>query len=267
MTSFFTKTFLGKKKENSFLGHSSDQPITTYAEEGQLNTKATLADEELCFLRHDLKSPIRRIESLIGLLMDGKESENVIEYLTHINNEIKGFQEMIGGFSSLLLTQQHAEDAEVRLNLHAFFATLYAGYRKIGQDKGILLLVDIFPAAVQVSTRQQAFSRIADNLISNAIKFGKKGSTVKITIRTEQTDLIMKVTDEGPGISSKDLKVIFGKFQRGTAQPTGNESSSGIGLYLVKTLADQLSATIQVDSIVGKGTSFTLKFPGIVLNT
>ena len=69
------------------------------------------------------------------------------------------------------------------------------------------------------------------------------------------------VRDEGPGISEADQKKLFQKFTRLTARPTGGESSTGLGLSIVKRLAEAMSGTIQCQSVVGFGATFMLRLP------
>ena len=70
--------------------------------------------------------------------------------------------------------------------------------------------------------------------------------------------------DEGPGISEEDLKKMFGKYMRLSARPTGGESSNGLGLSIVKRLAERMSGTVCCDSRLGQGATFVLELPAAV---
>jgi signal transduction histidine kinase len=78
----------------------------------------------------------------------------------------------------------------------------------------------------------------------------------------------ISVSDQGPGISPDDQQKLFKKFQRLSARPTGGESSTGLGLAITQTLVQQLRGTIEVDSTLGQGTTFTVVLPsaGFSLN-
>jgi len=109
-------------------------------------------------------------------------------------------------------------------------------------------------------------AEILDNILSNAIKFSPLEKT--ITINVEQAtnkfkDSIVRieVKDNGPGFSKEDLSKIFGAFQRLSAQPTGGESSSGLGLSIVKKLVELHNGKISVESKLGKGSKFIIDFP------
>lgn len=99
------------------------------------------------------------------------------------------------------------------------------------------------------------------NLLSNALKYSPHGTSVTVTVATTDDTVTVSVSDEGPGLSAEDQDRLFDPFQRLTPTPTGGESSSGMGLYIVKQIADAHDATIQVDASLGEGSTFALAFP------
>lgn len=69
------------------------------------------------------------------------------------------------------------------------------------------------------------------------------------------------MSDEGPGISEEDQRLMFRKFMKLSARPTNGESSTGLGLSIVKALVEELGGRIEVESVVGKGTTFRCEIP------
>lgn len=106
-----------------------------------------------------------------------------------------------------------------------------------------------------------AATQILDNLISNAVKYSPQRTTVSIRAYTERGHACVAVKDEGPGISEEDRKKMFGKFARLSARPTGGESSNGLGLSIVKRLAEAMSGTVECQSILGEGSTFIIRLP------
>ncbi len=109
-------------------------------------------------------------------------------------------------------------------------------------------------------------AEILDNIISNAIKFSPLGETVSIEVKqtiNKFKDSIVRIIikDNGPGFSKDDMLKIFGTFQRLSAQPTGGEPSSGLGLSIVKKLVELHNGKISVESIFGKGSKFIIDLP------
>lgn len=103
--------------------------------------------------------------------------------------------------------------------------------------------------------------QILDNLVSNALKYSPPNTTVQVHTLPEAGYILISVRDEGPGISEDDQKKLFQKFTRLSARPTGDESSTGLGLSIVKRLAEAMSGTIECNSVIGFGATFTLRLP------
>jgi signal transduction histidine kinase len=113
----------------------------------------------------------------------------------------------------------------------------------------------------QVKSNPGYLSRIIDNLISNAIKFSKNGSTVSVNAKIENGSFTLLVKDNGPGFSEDDKKLLYQRFKKLSARPTAGESSNGLGLAIVKTLVDRLEGEISLSSELGKGSEFLVRIP------
>ncbi len=108
-----------------------------------------------------------------------------------------------------------------------------------------------------------SIKQIIDNLVSNAIKFSTSGCQVSVAIEAceDPSYFCMKICDDGPGISKDDQSKLFGRFSKLSNKPTANESTSGLGLSIVKKLVELNGGSISCHSQVGKGTSFIVKLP------
>jgi signal transduction histidine kinase len=126
--------------------------------------------------------------------------------------------------------------------------------------KEIILLVLSSDEAWALTDRN-ATLQILDNFISNAIKYSPLKSTVRLRTLTADGRVSAAITDEGPGLSSDDQKRLFRKFTRLSAKPTGGESSNGLGLSIVKRLAEAMGGTVDCQSTPGKGATFTAHLP------
>ncbi|MEO0795925.1 MAG: HAMP domain-containing sensor histidine kinase [Verrucomicrobiota bacterium] len=102
-----------------------------------------------------------------------------------------------------------------------------------------------------------------DNLISNAVKYSPPAACIHVALGSDlaQTEVRLAVTDEGPGLSDSDKEKLFQKFQKLTAKPTGGESSSGLGLSIVKQIIDDHGGTVRCESKLGYGATFTIELP------
>ncbi|MEK6221644.1 MAG: ATP-binding protein, partial [Chloroflexota bacterium] len=108
--------------------------------------------------------------------------------------------------------------------------------------------------------------QMLDNLLGNAIKYTPQGGEIKLTAIEEDGQFIFQVIDSGIGIPTKDQKRIFDRFFRATNAP-GDIQGTGLGLAIVKTIVDNHQGRIWVDSILGKGSTFTVVLPIIADKT
>ncbi|MDH5604739.1 MAG: HAMP domain-containing histidine kinase, partial [Cyclobacteriaceae bacterium] len=104
---------------------------------------------------------------------------------------------------------------------------------------------------------------IYENLISNAIKFSKHNKNITLRNYMDGDNILTVIEDEGPGISKEDMEKMYGKFQKLSARPTGDESSSGLGLSIAKKYTEVMNGTINCESIVGEGTRFIISFKAL----
>jgi signal transduction histidine kinase len=101
-----------------------------------------------------------------------------------------------------------------------------------------------------------------DNLVSNAIKYSPVGGRISVVVTHEEDSTIIRVADEGAGLSPEDLGRLFGRFQRLSAKPTAGESSTGLGLSIVKRIIDMHGGEVTANSEgSGKGSTFTIVLP------
>jgi signal transduction histidine kinase len=101
-----------------------------------------------------------------------------------------------------------------------------------------------------------------DNLASNAIKYSPIGGRISVLVSHDEASIIIRVTDQGAGLSPEDLGRLFGRFQRLSAKPTAGESSTGLGLSIVKRIIDMHGGEVTAESEgPGKGSTFSITLP------
>ena len=209
---------------------------------------------------HDLKGPFNRIFALVQLMdMSGGLTDEQKEYVGKIHQiSIDGL-----GMVRNLLDNRKLEDTGIDmvlqdLNLSAILLSLVKHYRSVAEKKNIQIDFDA-PNESNALIDRNYFSRIIENLLSNAIKFSLPSTTILVRLIDEENHWCVIIKDQGPGINAEDQLKMFNKFQKLAAKPTGGESSSGLGLWIVKTLVEKAGGSIQFKSQEGKGTVFEVR--------
>lgn len=131
----------------------------------------------------------------------------------------------------------------------------------LAANKSIRLDYDCGEALPRVKADKTAISQIADNLISNAIKFSPSGKAITITLRQWNEFVRLEVRDQGPGVPADETERIFAKYARGSARPTAGEKSTGLGLSIVRQLAGAMNGRVWCEGAKGSGAVFILVLP------
>lgn len=134
-------------------------------------------------------------------------------------------------------------------------------YRSQAADKKIGVEMETRFSPLNIKADESHIRSIFENLLSNAVKFSESGSNVRVRLEKEDDKAKISVIDNGPGITEEDQKSLFGRYVRLSNKPTGNESSVGLGLYIVKNLTESMNGSIRCESVPGKGSRFIVTFP------
>jgi signal transduction histidine kinase len=109
-----------------------------------------------------------------------------------------------------------------------------------------------------VLTDSQLLKRVFDNLLSNAIKFSEPGKNIFVDLTEKGKTVLISVRDEGPGIPGDEMKTLFSKYGKTSIRPTAGESSTGLGLSIVKRIMQELNGDVSCQSAFGSGSVFTI---------
>ena len=215
-------------------------------------------------ISHELKTPLTAIRMYGEVLMEGwVEEEKKERYYQHIHDESERLSRLIQN----VLTLAELERNEWQINLEArhpveLITSITERLSNQVQRAGFEFATIAEGEANSIQVDTDALTQILINLIDNAIKFSKDAETKKIVLTVSQvgTDCYIRVRDFGPGIPSRKLKSIFEKFYRIDNEMTRTTRGTGIGLALVKMLADAMGAHVDVTNRK-PGTEFSLRFP------
>ena len=207
---------------------------------------------------HDLRSPLRSILGLIDLyrMEDSEKLRN--ECIEKIQLSVRRLDDLVVELLSISRNDR-VNDPHSPINLLMEINHSITSYYNASDTRNLEISSQILQPVPFISdpTRVRI---ILNNLISNAIKyrsFSKERSRIDIKVEVDDQRAVIKIADNGEGIEASKLPHIFDMFYRATEKSEG----SGLGLYIVKKVADKLEATIDVDSVELEGTTFTVTIP------
>ena len=219
----------------------------------------------LANMSHELRTPINTILGLNELILRESQDDSIKEYaldIRHAGNVLLTLVSDILDFSKLEAGQMELMDGiyDISSLLNDLINGISLQLRKKKLDLELDIAHDI---PYKLSGDEIRIRQIISNLLSNAVKFTERG---KVTlhlgwskISEDEIELDLSVKDTGIGIEEKDLKKMFGAFQRMNTIARGNDESTGLGLAITNRLIEMMGGKLEVQSTYGKGSAFSFK--------
>ena len=214
-------------------------------------------------IAHDLRSPLNKIIGLTNILkMDSALNENQQDMI----NMVYGIADDTKLLTKDLLEVNQIESNQVKkqsdeIKVDGFVNEMIFHFQPIANSKEIELDVDFNLTDEIFISDKSMLQRILENLISNALKFTPSKGKVNVFVDLKDNVFTFRIKDSGPGIPDKEHELLFKKFGKASPRPTGNESSTGLGLYIVNHLISKLNGTISLKSKQGSGAEFQVNIP------
>jgi signal transduction histidine kinase len=220
--------------------------------------------EFLANMSHELRTPLNAIigfSEVLGARMFGELNAKQAEYV----GDIYGSGQHLLSLINDILDLAKVEAGRMELDLHEF--EVHAAIdncctlvRERAHRSGLRLSAEVEPGIGKWQGDERKFKQVALNLLSNAVKFTPAGGEVELRAFIEGPWLRVSVTDTGVGISPPDQEAIFTEFHQVRATPGKNEGT-GLGLTLSRRLVLLHGGTLTLESVPGKGSTFTASFP------
>jgi signal transduction histidine kinase len=215
----------------------------------------------LSILGHDLKQPLASLQAYLELLSDfdleEKEKKEIQDQLLLVTKNASAMLSNLLAWSRGQMQNLHADIQPLRVLEALAPVTDLAG--SISKDKSILLQIDI-PEASIVKADRQMLELIVRNLLMNAIKFTPAGGSIWLSVQSTDEACIIRVKDNGVGISPEIQPYIFSLGIR-SGIGTGHEKGTGLGLVLCQEFTQLQGGELRFESRVGEGTTFSLVLP------
>ncbi|HIW72121.1 MAG TPA: PAS domain-containing sensor histidine kinase [Candidatus Levilactobacillus faecigallinarum] len=212
---------------------------------------------------HELKTPVTAIAGFAKTLLAGAKDdpEKSVEFLQIIDQQSDRLVELIND----VLTISHIESGNaVELETVPVGQQLASQVHLLRPLAAVnqVELVNQVPDDFIVATDQRKLDQIIKNVLSNAIKYNRPGGTVTVSIQQTPQEWALVVADTGIGISPQDQLRVFERFYRAEISHSNQRvSGSGLGLAIVRELVQALNGKLDLQSVLGKGTTVTMRFP------
>lgn len=222
----------------------------------------TLRTDFIANVSHEMKTPLAVMQNYGTLLQQSSlTEENRMEYAKGVVEGSRRLADMMTNILKLnKLEKQQIYPKKEEYDLGEQLRECLLQFERVWEEKNIEIDID-FEEGVKVSTDGELLSLVWNNLLSNAFKFTPVGGKVSLKLEATEQSIIVKITDTGCGISPEVGAHIFEKFYQGdTSHAT---QGNGLGLALVKKVVDILQGEIRVESSLGKGSTFVVKFKSV----
>ncbi len=218
-------------------------------------------------MTHEFKTPI----ATISLAVDAMKNEKVLQdrdKMNYFSSIIKEENQRMNRQVETILKASQLERQEVDLNLqpihvHDVIKDVVDNFTLQLEEKGGQAELILKATNDLINADEVHFSNLINNLIDNAVKYSKENVPVRLQITTTSTEkaLILRVEDNGIGMSKETIKRVFERFYRAHTGNLHNVKGFGLGLSYVKTMVEAHGGEIKVDSVLGRGSIFTVEFP------
>jgi PAS domain S-box-containing protein len=218
----------------------------------------------LAVMSHDLRSPLQSIMGYADFILLGPEGSLTLEQRDDITTIRSAAQRMTDLITNLLdlsrLDAGHVPLASTAVDLEAIMEQVRQDLAPQALAKGLDLQIDISPSLPTVPGDATRLYQILANLAGNAVKFTRQGS-VRITADSENDVVVVTVRDTGIGIAPEVLPHIFEEYRQVENRIPAQSGGVGLGLAIVRRLVALMGGSISVDSRLGAGSTFTVRFP------
>lgn len=210
---------------------------------------------------HDLRSPLTSVIGYSELIeRAGPLNEQQRDFVNRIQDSIRHITSLINDLLDIGTIEAGIDTRREFVQLEGILRYTIDMLHGQIKAKHLTIKTELANGLPALRANPIRLRQVLDNIVGNAIKYSNTGGEIYISIRAEGNQVILEVTDQGPGILPSDQPHIFDKFYRGT-NIAANIEGSGLGLAIVKNIVENHQGRIWVESTIGKGSSFFVVLP------
>ncbi|MEX2453797.1 MAG: HAMP domain-containing sensor histidine kinase [Rhodospirillaceae bacterium] len=223
----------------------------------------------LAHMSHELRTPLNAILGFSEVIRSemfgeiaGAGADRYREYIRDIHDSSHHLLSLINDLLDLAKIEAgRSEIAPAEIDLADIVSDVRRMAQQIALDKGVDLDLGLPPGRMEIYADRRLMMQALLNVVSNAIKFTPAGGRVALAARTEGRNLVITVSDNGPGISSDDLKHVLEPFRQAGALETRPDGGTGLGLPLSRSIMELHQGGLEIASEPGEGTTVSIWLP------
>ncbi|MFP5310552.1 MAG: sensor histidine kinase [Actinomycetes bacterium] len=211
---------------------------------------------------HELKTPATAIQTLSEALEIALERNpaRAPELVARLREESERLVRMVHDLLDLRRLEERGPMERVPVDLSAVVREVVASSQPTAEDRGVAVEVDA-PEQAHVAGIAQDLRLVVTNLVTNAVQYNTQGGRVDVHLTRDGGDYLLRVSDTGVGIASQDVARIFERFYRVDAARSRASGGTGLGLSIVRHAVERHGGTVAVESLLGRGSTFTVRLP------
>jgi PAS domain S-box-containing protein len=213
---------------------------------------------------HELRTPLTNIKLYQRYLREGRRPNLQDRFFDILERETQRLEQIIESLLALSRLETGIRPFRSEMvDLNDLARNVVAEHQHIAQAQGISLLFEPSSRLPHVMADRKQMAVVLDNLLANALSYTPDGGSVWVATDRDQEAVYLFVRDTGYGIAPEEIGHVFERFYRGQASEAMGVAGAGLGLSIVKQILELQQGTIEVDSQVGQGTSFTITLPWV----
>jgi two-component system sensor histidine kinase BaeS len=249
-----TRVKVTGRDEVARLGHAFNA-MASSIEDNERQRKAMVSD-----IAHELRTPLANVRGYLEAAEDGVVPMDP-ELITSLLEEAALLQRLIDDLQDLALADAgmlriHREETDAA----ELARQVTAAHRATAAAAGSSLTVDA-PSSVLIDVDPARLRQALGNLVANAVQHAGPRGHVRVVVARSGSDVLLQVIDNGPGIGPEHVEHLFDRFYRTDTSRTRATGGSGLGLAITKHLVEAHAGTVAVQSVVGSGSTFTIRLP------
>jgi PAS domain S-box-containing protein len=248
--------------EMKYSSSKEDETILVFQDISEKKNLEQLKNDFINNTTHEMRTPLTTILLMIDLMEKTEDTTKKDEYWSILKGEVMRERMLIED----LLTISRIEKGKFsgvkkQIDICAAIKEAVSTIQPQADGVGIRILTNIPSLPMFITGDSNSCQMIFSNLLSNAIKFSPQKGMIEVSLTQNLNVVQLIFKDHGIGIPADDLPGIFDRFYRGKNAVSGEIQGSGIGLFIVDHLTREMGGSVDVNSAVGRGTTFTLEFP------